>query len=992
MDEYTAILLGIDISFLVLFILGILGGFIRGTIRQSIRAIITIGLVVVGFIFASPVAKKVLELKVPIFNFDEHRTIIDNIYQIAADKLFEGDLGKLMTTSISEVVYDVTFSLTRLVVALTFGIVSLLILAPIIKAIVLGILRAIRKKKPCMLGRLGGMLVGAVEFIILFCIFILPLYGALEVATKTVHEIVPLNEEMEEVDQELTKLTADSYIYKVTSHFGKTKKTSFGIGGKAFGTSFSIKTRNGKVNIIKDLDIILPYANRAATLYQTINDLESKSEKLNAITEDDLDQLLYIVEHSKLASYAYPIAVRSMQEYSKDNEMLQELNLDYNVLMQISFSEDMSNSKDLVKQLYKLAKTMDLDNIDNLDQYLNRDDFADQVSDIFTSAMQIQLFRECFPKVMYYAIQSSLKESKFAKLIALITADYLKDDFVDDLDILVQVYQVAREAGIIDYFKKVEKEYVLTEEMEKKLLDATRKIAEIKLFQNNYPTLIEQVGPYIQDVLPLDIEHMILEDVNWDKEIKILLEVLVYGYELVSTNDTENQMRILENENASIYLKKIVLVLGDSELAEKYYYPAMIEWMNRSLMDSFMEEYIDFITISYLQNDFAEDIDYLFDIYRTGNELQLFDIFKENSTIELDLTNIETKQKVETLLTKIINLRLFAGHENMLFKSIYQSAGLDVYVPYKEVAKDINWEEEKPLIVQVIIEMLSIGKDVKDLEIDLEHLETSKELMGQIAYLFDKMYASQVTRPYVFELLDAMLKQSRFELTFTEEEKQNIIANTMVKEMDVVFDVIQFAKEIFGNEALTGNIDTTNVVGSAVATLMKKASESYVASKLIGQLLDDALGKKGLDINPIDELTGLPKYDFTNPTILKNEADAIANLIDLANNAKNLQDSISSGNITTEQIASITQVVNNLANGNSSAKEMVKDLCEKNNIILDENVDWEQEACIINDVLNDYQASTDKENYDINEDEELKNLVEDSEFASIILAYLGILN
>lgn len=996
MSEYTIIFVAIDILFLVFFSLGVLGGFIRGTFRQSIRAIITIGLVLAGFIIASPVTKKFLQLNISLPNFDEDISVIENIYKIVADKLFQGDMNKMITTGVSEVVYDVTFSVLRLTISVLLGLVSLFVFAPIIKLIVLGILNAIRKKKPRFLGRIGGMVVAAVEFICLFCIFILPLYGALEVATKTIHEVAPLNEEVATADKKLAELTTKSYIYRFTSNFGKTKKSSFGIGGKCFGSYISIKTEKGKVNYIKDLDNILPFVNRAIIINQEMRKTDSINEKLDVITEDDLERLLYVLEKSDIVEYVYPLVIKYMETYSTEKEMLIALNLDYDVLVAIDFNNDIANSSDLIKTLYKLAQSIDLDKKDDFDQYLNDDEIVTMISEVFVSAMKIELFRECFPKIAYYAINKSMEENKYSELVKLITVEYLKNDFANDLEVLANVYQTAKETDIIDYFKKVEKEYTLTDEMEAKLIEAAKKISEIKLFQNNYPTLIKQVGPYVKDVLPLDIEQMVLEDVDWDKEVKILLEVLVYGYELMINGNFEDGKALLENPNSSTCLKKIVTTLSDSSLAEKYYYPALIEFMNKSLTDEFMKDYTDLITVQYLQNGFAEDIDDLFDIYNIGNELHLFELFGKNNSVELDLTNEETRQKVENILTKIINLKLFVGHENDLFKTVYKSARLEKYAEYKELVDNINWKEEKILIVEVAMDILNLGKAVENFDTDLSDLEDSKVVIDKIANLFDKMYLSQVARPYVFELLDVIIKNSGFNFTFTNEEKQNIVNNTMVKEMDILFEVIKEAKNIFGSDAINGNIDIDNLNGDSIATLMKKASESYIASKIIGQLLNDTLGERGFNINPIDEETGLPRYDFTNPNVLKNEATSVGLLVDLANNSKNLQNNVASkGEITDEQIETITKIVGDFANHEGSTEiieDVINNLCEKNNITIDENTDWQNEASIITDVLTDYQSSTDKENYNLDDNEELKTLVENSEIASGILSYLGILD
>ena len=86
-----------------------------------------------------------------------------------------------------------------------------------------------------------------------------------------------------------------------------------------------------------------------------------------------------------------------------------------------------------------------------------------------------------------------------------------------------------------------------------------------------------------------------------------------------------------------------------------------------------------------------------------------------------------------------------------------------------------------------------------------------------------------------------------------------------------------------GKEDENGEIDYTTVKGSDVTRLMLEASEGVVASAIMGSTLNEALGPDGIDMMPVDEVTGLPKYDFTNQTVLKEQAETVGNSFDLFN-------------------------------------------------------------------------------------------------------------
>ena len=995
MDIYKIVFLAIDLSLIIILLLTLLLGFVRGTIRTTIRAGITIGLVLFAFLISSPITRHILEIRNPFSMFDEDITINDYICQLVAENMFDSNMDRMMATGMNEVVYDISFSIIKLGITIVLSLVMLIIIAPLIKLIVMSILQILKRKKPNILGRLGGMTIGFISYLILFSILILPIFGAIEVVSKTIHEVSTFNEEMVYVDEEICNYTDASITFQLTSHIGKTKKSNFGIGGKCFGKYVSIKTNNGKVDFIHDLDNMLPMIGRFANIYMDIQATENPNEKIDCITIDDIDLFILSIKDSELIRYAYPYVIKYLKAENDYIDILKQLNLDYDILMNIDFNQDIANSSDFLKSLYQLAQTIDFTDLNNYDQYFNNDECIENISKSLNLAMRIALFKECFPKVAYYFLEDEFKESEYASIIQLITPQYLQTDFTTDLEKVVYTYQILKEVGIMDYMNNVEKEYVYTDEVEEKLLDAKDYILSIQLFQNHYPTIIKELGPKIKEILPLDIDNMILEEVSWDKEMGVLIEVFIHGFELTVKCDLDDQQAVLKNADTPNCIKKILVSLNDSELAEKYYYPTLIQYLNDAFVGSFMEDYVDFITVMYVKQGLVDDIDDLFEIYNTAMDMKLFEIFEENSTTIIDLSDENTKQNVENLLTKMINLNLFVGNESIIFEKVYNSTDLSTYVPYKELDSTIEWSKEKPYVVQVIMDIIDLGQDTDGIHIDIFTLE-EKIIIDKFAKLFDDMYVSLVTKPYVFELLDIVIGNSGFDFEFTEQDKQSMMDNTMKIEMHILSEVIQEAKLIFGEDAIQGNIDIANLKGETVTSLMKKASGSVIASKAMGQLLNDALGVNGLNINPIDEQTGMPKYDFTNQEILRNDADVIGKLIDLANAVDVVYYQVQSkDNLSTEQISNLSQSIENLY-GQSTNNEIIDDvitnICKNNTIVIDENIDWQNEASVVNQVLTTYQETENKTEFNVNNYEELIEAVDNSTIAEALLQYLGILN
>lgn len=984
----------IDVVLFVLLVLTLLFGFIRGTIRTAIRTGITLLLIFIASLVATPIAKSVLNAENPFSIFDENVTVIEGINQIVADSLFDSNVDKLTETGLDEVIYDLSFSVAKLAVTFALSIVVLLIFAPLIKLIVMSILKVIRKRKPKLLSRFGGLAIGLASYLIIFSIIVLPIFGAVEVAKVTINEVAYISEDVKSTNEDIGEFTSHSVTYKMTSSIGKTKKTNFGIGGKRFGKFISIKTKKGKVNVIHDLDKILPLVKRVASLYNKIESTENINEKIALITEDDLTTVIDGMKDSEIIRYLYPYAIRYLEAESKNIDVIKDLELDYTKLAEIDFNNDIATSYHFLSSILQLMKRLDLEKLDDYDQYLT-DENVTNIKDIITYAMDISLFKECLPNVACYYLKEISKDSEYKEIIGLITPEYVNNAFTADLEKLAKIYTDLEKAGIIEFLKNDESELIFTTETEKLLLQAKDKILDIQLFKGQYPFILQQFETEIKKILSLNIEEIVKEDADWNLEMDVLLEVLVYVLEMGAKCDLDEPSTLLKNATFANCIKKIVEPFKKSRLAEKYYYPAIIKYVNDSFKGSFMEDYLELVTPNYLQNGFSTDIDALIYIYNEALDLKLFDIFEEGSNVTLDLSNPKIKNRVEIVLTKMINLLLFVDHEEKLFETLYKSTDLNNYVQFKELDPSIDWSQEKTLLVGIIIDLIDLGLDAENINIDITKLNESEEIINQFAVLFDHMYESKVTRPYVFELLDVIIHKSGFDFEFSEADKQNIVNNTMQKEMQVWLEIMKQVTETFGADAINGNIDIHNLNGSSIASMMKTASESYIASKVIGKLLNDALGENGLNIQPKDEVTGEAKYDFTDPTVLLEQADAIGSLIDLANSVDTIYDQIqNNGELTSEQIRQITQSISELPNQQATeiVNDIISNICQNNEVVISENVDWQAESQVINEVLTTYQEAEDKENFNVNDNPELAETVSNSEVVSALLEYFGLLN
>ena len=137
---------------------------------------------------------------------------------------------------------------------------------------------------------------------------------------------------------------------------------------------------------------------------------------------------------------------------------------------------------------------------------------------------------------------------------------------------------------------------------------------------------------------------------------------------------------------------------------------------------------------------------------------------------------------------------------------------------------------------------------------------------------------------------------------------------------------------------------------------------------------------------PKDQETGEKLYDFTKPKTLKDQAINIGNCIDLVNNLQSFEpdnfDSISN-------IVSSLESLGNLEGEDNIVEDLLTEFLPVDELEIPEDIDWSEEAKLVEEVLNLYQESENKDDFEI-DDSELLDRIEDSGFAEIILDYLGI--
>ncbi len=460
---------------------------------------------------------------------------------------------------------------------------------------------------------------------------------------------------------------------------------------------------------------------------------------------------------------------------------------------------------------------------------------------------------------------------------------------------------------------------------------------------------------------------------NWEEEAIIL-------------GDTVADIIKLTNEHKIDKFTLDILVKKDSN--EEYIFKPLISDISKSgLLKHVFINYIDHIELDEESKEILDllDISIVKDISNEQFEselLKLLDVI--DTAISMNFTSSEDIKVDKVLIEKLI-LTLFdsifvKGKEQQIIEYILKTTNLDTVLQENNIIlnyTNVNWETEPQCLVDIFVAILDLG-DLNSFDIGTLLEDRTEEIETKIINLMDAFGRSDIFKDSIFIMIETMVKNIDYEVTFTEEEKQKVLQNTWAVEIQNLFDLIDFCTDKLG--------DTTNyntITGTEITEMMTKASSTVIATKILGTVLNEMLGDEYLAINP--KVDGVYKYDFTNSETLSTTAIDIGALVDLKNHAQNLDMSdITSADQSIDKIIESVKILDE----SGLAKDMIQEVIGTDSGINLDEVDLSKEADTIKNVYDVYKE--DHENFDINEHPELKEEIENSEFAKTILDMLGI--
>ena len=161
---------------------------------------------------------------------------------------------------------------------------------------------------------------------------LLPLYGIEEIAQKTLNEVSSVSTEYSAPSAAINDASSSSIIYKVTTSIGKSKDGYFALPAKRFGSSTKIKIGDGEINVIKDLDPIMPNLGRFVQIKEDLDNASDKNEKVDAFKKSDIEMMINCLSNSTIISTLYKPVI-GMLESNQGNEIIKRYNFDFEKLM-----------------------------------------------------------------------------------------------------------------------------------------------------------------------------------------------------------------------------------------------------------------------------------------------------------------------------------------------------------------------------------------------------------------------------------------------------------------------------------------------------------------------------------------------------------------------------------------------------------------------------------------------------------------------------------
>lgn len=892
----------IDIVLLVILTISLLAGLIRG-FKKSLRRFIALLIPTIClFIFLGPITNAVMKTKVDLAKIDnivhfipdeytnEPYSINDAVSIIVADNIYPDSEALQQDSKMNELIISASSMIVKIVVYF-IGLFFVWLVSLILRLVFRIIFRKANRK-----GKLIGLGFGALQFVLIFILYLLPLFGVVSFASSVIHEVdkyyedESIKEVIEYADLYENTITKKYVLNTATKILCTDKSVScdaqFVMGGLSF------KVDGEKVVLLDEYLEIKDAIPSAMKIIDLVNSLDGEEQiiKLSNLSDDDIENISSVIKNTKLIRVAIPAVLEYAVYSSKDSEN------DYSDLIsklnQLDWDKELNAIADLIN-VFKNHNDLEI-NISSLDYALKSSGVIDLATDLVNGALQMNIVTEVAIPFVINMLEDEFSKGEFAEYqidftpikninwktdgssfvttLTNVYKEYLKVD-INFSDIKVALNDTKLPDFITYVFDEIDKSVIITDT----LLPTVMQVLIANLEQE-------------EDISNLGIDFEELKKVNWKenlKPIKNLLHDLIESYQVLEINP-EDFKAVLKNNKLQAELDKSITNILDCDVFTNYLLPMVMNVLIEKLETNESLSSFNFDFAAIKNTNWKTELTYFKDVFvEFLNAYQGLDFNKDdwmaildNENLSTYITNIYNEAKESTLVSEHILPKL----PNKLHELI---DGVDGSLDVSFLKELITEDSIDTLLTNDLDKLIILFKEIKALglldgaELDYTDATTQDSLINVIKEIFDLSVVNGKEKD-IFKSIVTMINiepvLEQYDITLDYENVEN-----WDKEVDYICTIFK------NTMTLTGDLE-----GFDLTTLLTKIStedeknriaeivEAIGCSDLFGDSIYTIIDTVSKEIDSTIEInfTNEEKNTIENINGWKFEALHILNLVE----------------------------------------------------------------------------------------------------------------
>lgn len=979
MDTTQIIFFIIDMIAIVIFLWFVLFGFIRGWKKSMLNAIAFLVPFFIIVLLSDVIAKSLIDIN--FFGLGSIKDLISSyVESVITDQGGLSDDTIIIVEGMAVAIMKIAIYVLAFTVAWLVSLILKLIFKLTLKRFLYG--KEKIKRSPRMSERLIGLGTGAVRGILMVFIFFAPLMGVLNFADLFLQDM-PIIQEITDTDDGATQMSKELYeinklhedingsiLYNVLN-VGKGGDDGVGLAGSFFGSLISIKTEAATLNIVKEYGNLRQVFPVIKKVIETNEDAENIIT-LSNLTQEDINAVTNMIKNTEILKLVAPIVIDFNCNMLENEEGVDNSEL-IATLRSMELNKEIDIFASAINKTFETCYVIEI-NLDSPEDLLLEECLADNASEIFSILLDSILFEEILlPRISEELIESMGEEKGLENIL---TPENLGLFLRSDVETLLKVYQTMNTNNNLHNFIFHDEELVYdTEGAIQSLENSIIQLFNLSIIDGNESVLLEFVFDSLdEESLNYDV---LFEGVNidWDSEISIIASIVCQFVELkdmffsddfdivdLLEKDENNKYKLddLFNEVSKSNLLKGILVNFVDDLLEE---------------DSEYEDIFEIIDLDKLTQITNEDV-YL-ELVRI---LDMLDVLNEMNIFGEEEPVIDSESVVD-IITLLFDSVLIEGNESSIIDYIIEISEIDVEFDQYGIElnlDNINWETEPDRFIELINAIFAFG-DITEFDFEVFFGEEINENKDKIINLITAFDNSQIFGPSLEGLINSLLSETEYNISLSSDDFIGIRENTWNVEINNLVDVITYARDKIENIT-----DSSMITGSEIKEIMIKASNTVIATKILGTALNDLLGVDGLNLNPVQG-DGSYLYDFTISSTLRDSSNDIAALIDLKNSADSFD--ITNIDLADQNMDTIIDSLVQLENS-TIANDMIGEILGEEANIDMSTIDVQKEAELVGDIYDVYKVNPD--NFNLEDYPELQEKTEESELVDSILKLLGI--